>query len=326
MGNCLTCFKEPASTALDSTTPNCHKEEMTEAARLYPAPSHVPASCAPTDATQLSNGNHLGGGLGSVLGSTGVPPVLSDIAASAPAITKFYPTVGRRVQSKSAPAMGTTDSKPSDSRLNALFETYKDECEDTILAEGIEQLCKDLQVSPDDFKVLVLAWKLNAEQMCRFTRVEFVNGLRSMRADSIKSIQTRLPEVVADVEQNDEQFKDLYRFTFRFGLDTAAGQRILPTDMATVLWRLVFTVREPPILGRWLRFLDTHQSIRGIPRDTWNMFLNFAEAVGDDLSCYDDNEAWPSLFDDFVEYENDQANQNISKEKECDDRLIQQDN
>ena len=40
------------------------------------------------------------------------------------------------------------------------------------------------------------------------------------------------------------------------------------------------------------------------------MFLNFSDSVGNDLSVYDEDEAWPSLFDDFVEYENDQANQN----------------
>lgn len=40
------------------------------------------------------------------------------------------------------------------------------------------------------------------------------------------------------------------------------------------------------------------------------MFLNFTEIVGNDFSSYDDNEAWPTLFDDFVEYENDQTNQN----------------
>lgn len=40
------------------------------------------------------------------------------------------------------------------------------------------------------------------------------------------------------------------------------------------------------------------------------MFLNFIETVGEDFAAYDDNEAWPTLFDDFVEFENDQTNQN----------------
>ncbi|CAH2002594.1 unnamed protein product [Acanthoscelides obtectus] len=307
MGNCLTCIKEPAQTAHEDTTPHCHKEEMSDA-RLYPAPSHIPSSCAPPE-TILSNGNHLS-----------APPEAGGT------IIRFYPA-NRRTHAKSALTMGVADSKPSEAKLTALFEQYKDENDDSILAEGIERLCQDLQISPDDFKILVLAWKLNAEQMCRFTRSEFVNGLKSIRVDSIKSIQSRLPDLVNEVEQNDDQFKDLYRFTFRFGLDSATGQRILATDMAALLWKLVFTIREPPILARWLNFLDTHPMIRGIPKDTWNMFLNFSEHVGNDLSCYDDNEAWPSLFDDFVEYENDQVNQNITKNKDkgCGDLVITKD-
>lgn len=168
-------------------------------------------------------------------------------------------------------------------------------------------------MSPDEFKVLVLAWKLNAEQMCQFTRHEFVTGLKAMKVDSIRGIQARLPEIVQELTANSDLFKDLYRFTFRFGLDVTSGQRILPADMAIVLWKLVFTIREPPLLIKWLKFLECHH-IRGIPRDTWNMFLNFAESIGDDLGAYDDAEAWPSLFDDFVEYENDQMNQNITKD------------
>ncbi|ERL83494.1 hypothetical protein D910_04809 [Dendroctonus ponderosae] len=307
MGNCLNCCKEPEQLASDSVAPNCNKEEMPEV-RLYAAPSHVPASSAPLD-TLLSNGNHLG------------TPTES---ASATAINRFYQP-SRRATSRSAPTMGVSDSKPSDLKVNGLFEHYKDDQEDAILAEGIDQFCKDLTILPDDFKILILAWKLNAEQMCRFSRAEFVNGLKSIKCDSIKSIQSRLPELVQEVEESDELYKDLYsRFAFKFGLDIQIGQRILPTSMAIVLWKLVFTIREPPILNRWLNFLETHPLIRGIPKDTWNMFLNFSDHVGSDLSCYDDNEAWPSLFDDFVEFENDQANQNISKDldKECDEFLI----
>lgn len=174
-------------------------------------------------------------------------------------------------------------------------------------------MCDDLQLSPDDFKVLVLAWKLDAEQMCQFTRNEFINGLKKLNVDSIHLIKLRLPDVVNELCENNEMFKDLYRFTFRFGLDITTGQRILPIDMAIVLWKLVFTIREPPLLKKWLLFLDNHH-VRGIPRDTWNMFLNFSEIIGNDLGTYDDAEAWPSLFDDFVEYENDQMNQNITKD------------
>ena len=35
--------------------------------------------------------------------------------------------------------------------------------------------------------------------------------------------------------------------------------------------------------------------------DTWWMFLNFAEQFN--IKEYDDSEAWPSIFDDFVESE-----------------------
>ncbi|KAI5698654.1 hypothetical protein M8J75_009979 [Diaphorina citri] len=198
----------------------------------------------------------------------------------------------------------STAPSVSESKIVALFETYRDkDCteEDAILADGIEQLCADLALSPDDVRILVFAWKLDAQQMCKFTRAEF----------------TKLPELVNKCRDNAEEFKSLYRFTFRFGLDSSCGQRILPIDMAIILWKLVFSIRvscdESFILTAWLNFLSQHTHVvRGIPRDTWNMFLTFYDTIGDDLSKYDDTEAWPSLLDDFVEYQTDRSNQNSS--------------
>ena len=203
----------------------------------------------------------------------------------------------------------------SESRIHALFEPYKDPEEDSILADGIENMCNDLEVRPEEFRVLVLAWKFEAETMCRFTRNEFVTGCRKLRVDSMKGIQLKFPEMLQEIE-NKQNFKEFYRWTYKFGLDSDIGQRTLPVDMAISLWRLVFSKHEPSILKRWLLFLERHPNIRGIPKDTWDMFLNFSDAVGDDLSSYDDTEAWPSLFDDFVEYENDRENQNLTPDKE----------
>ncbi|XP_029978134.1 DCN1-like protein 3 [Sphaeramia orbicularis] len=188
-------------------------------------------------------------------------------------------------------------------RIEELFCCYKDEQEDAILEEGMEKFCNDLCVDPAEFRVLVLAWKFQAATMCKFTRKEFVEGCKAIQADSLEGICSRFPCMLLEA-QGEENFKDLYRFTFQFGLDAEEGQRSLQRDIAIALWRLVFTQDMPAILERWLDFLAENPSgIRGISRDTWNMFLNFTQAIGPDLSNYSEDEAWPSLFDTFVEWE-----------------------
>ncbi|CAN9508535.1 unnamed protein product [Ophioblennius macclurei] len=188
-------------------------------------------------------------------------------------------------------------------RIDDLFRCYKDEQEDAILEEGMERFCNDLCVDPAEFRVLVLAWKFQAATMCKFTRKEFVEGCKAIQADSLEGIYSRFPCMLLEA-QGEESFKDLYRFTFQFGLDAEEGQRSLQRDIAIALWRLVFTQDTPAILEHWLDFLAENPSgVRGISRDTWNMFLNFTQAIGPDLSNYSEDEAWPSLFDTFVEWE-----------------------
>ncbi|CAB4054570.1 DCUN1D3 [Lepeophtheirus salmonis] len=210
----------------------------------------------------------------------------------------------------------------SESDISALFDIYHDS-ENLILSEGVQKLCADLELQPEEFRILILAWKCKAERMCRLTRLEFIEGLKSLGADDVASLKRHLTECSVRVNEVQESssnfsynasFRDLYRFTYKFGLEP--GQRILPTEMATSLWQLVFSQRTSSqslniILPKWFHFLKIHPFIRGISKDTWNMFLNFLEIVGSDLSSYDDTEAWPSLLDDFVEFENDKLNQNI---------------
>ncbi|XP_061911973.1 DCN1-like protein 3 [Entelurus aequoreus] len=211
------------------------------------------------------------------------------------------------------PVISTLMGEPRDENMDGdglsikhieeLFCCYKDEQEDAILEEGMEMFCNDLCVDPAEFRVLVLAWKFQAATMCKFTRKEFVEGCKAIQADSLEGICSRFPYMLLDA-QGEENFKDLYRFTFQFGLDADEGQRSLQRDIAIALWRLVFTQDMPSILEHWLDFLAENPSgVRGISRDTWNMFLNFTQAIGADLSNYSEDEAWPSLFDTFVEWE-----------------------
>ena len=66
--------------------------------------------------------------------------------------------------------------------------------------------------------------------MCRFTRAQFANGCRSLKgADSIKAIQGRLQEASTDLLTRPEAFKDLYRFTYHFGLASSSQNISTPS-------------------------------------------------------------------------------------------------
>jgi len=212
----------------------------------------------------------------------------------------------------------STSSGGSDTALEAhaqvLFEQYCDLAEeDCISVGGLESLCDDLGLEPDDFLLLLLAWQCNAATMCRLTRSEFVDGCRHLKATTTDGIRSRLKDLAVDVQRDKNKFRDLYRWAYALALDTTILQRSLPLDIAVAMWRLVFGGADaaPKILPRWLDFLEKRDDVHSISRDTWEMFLVFVTKIGDDLDSYDESEAWPSLLDDFVEYENDRQNQNL---------------
>ena len=54
--------------------------------------------------------------------------------------------------------------------------------------------------------MLVLSWHFNAATMCEFSRDEFVKGMTSLRCDSIRKLQQKLPGLRAEL-QDDKKFK-----------------------------------------------------------------------------------------------------------------------
>ncbi|KAK9468837.1 Cullin binding-domain-containing protein [Lipomyces arxii] len=198
-----------------------------------------------------------------------------------------------------------TPQKRDSKALTELFDKYKDlEDPTSIGLDGTINYIQDLGVDLEDPVVLALAYKLSAPTVGQFSKQGFINGWQEMGADTITKMK-KVVETLRDQMQNDPVFfKNVYRFTFIFV--RSPGQRILNLDSAVEYWTLLLEDRFPDkrSFDQWVSFV-TEQYKKAIPRDTWNMLLDFVVNVlnnANGLDSYDSEAAWPSIFDEFVAY------------------------
>lgn len=194
--------------------------------------------------------------------------------------------------------MAATSSSTDPAVLETLYAKYKaeDDDEDMIGASGIEKFCEDIEIDPIDPVILVISMKMSATSMGKYSREEFMGGMRKMGVDSVDKLKAKLPSLRAEL-QDEHKFKEVYEFSFNFSKEL--NQKSLPLETAAAMWKVLLTDRWA-LVDEWCDFLAAEHN-KAITHDTWSQALEFSRSIGPDLEGYDPAGAWPYLIDEFVE-------------------------
>ncbi|XP_059820317.1 DCN1-like protein 5 isoform X3 [Hypanus sabinus] len=146
--------------------------------------------------------------------------------------------------------------------------------------------------------MLVLAWKLEAQNMGFFTKEEWLKGMTSLQCDCTERLQSKFDYLRSQL--NDlSAFKQIYRYAFDFARDK--DQRSLDIDTAKSMLALLLG-RTWALFSAFYQFLE-QSKYRVMNKDQWFNVLEFSRTVLADLSNYDEDGAWPVLLDEFVEWQ-----------------------
>ncbi|QRW00339.1 cullin binding [Ceratobasidium sp. AG-Ba] len=237
-------------------------------------------------------------------------------------------------KAKSSTADGLDPSSFTLEGVQTMFDRYMDEDDnDVIGGEGLERLCGDASMSMEGALPLLVAWSVNAKTLGSITRTEFADAFGKLRIDTPQKVglmasdlntlffDCSIAEKAARMSINngangaDPYDRTLLRsyqhnaesayskfYSFCFALVKPPQSRNIDMETATAFWSAILAPKYP-IAGELVAFISEKGTYKAVTKDIWSMTLEFCKTVQPDLQGYDEEEAaWPSLLDDFVEW------------------------
>lgn len=238
------------------------------------------------------------------------------------AIDAFYNDGGESSSSRATPS--GADPATIVPRLERIYDKYKDG--DEITVDGALKWFEDLGVDTEDVVFLPLAYELKSPSVGSFPRIPWIDGWKKLGCDSIPTMKAALPRLRNKLANDPSYFKTVYIYTFEFA--KSGQQRSISVETAMAFWGLLIphgltgtalahnpsgdsdgedTTMDtgegwkPEFTTWWFNFL-TEGRMKGITKDTWGMFLDFVRNIDSKFQNYNFEAAWPSAFDNFVEY------------------------
>lgn len=181
-----------------------------------------------------------------------------------------------------------------------LFRHYSND-QDEINIDGLLRLCQDLAIQPDSYEMLLFCFLCRAQRMYSLTKNELLQGFKALASHTDELHDVRNALIHYSISSCETVF---YEWTYEFGLTN--GERTLTKHNALSLWQIFFSKQrhQLQIFGNWIEFLTDSNTLQRITNDIWMMLPDFfAFILSNGYESYDASQAWPCMFDNFVEYQ-----------------------
>ncbi|KAM6362325.1 DCN1-like protein 4 isoform 10-T23 [Alca torda] len=176
-------------------------------------------------------------------------------------------------------------------RLNLTEDVGQDDrqtgTDDVVGPEGMEKFCEDIGVEPENVVMLVLAWKLDAQNMGYFTLQEWLKGMTSLQCDTTEKLRNSL-DYLRSLLNEPTNFKLIYRYAFDFAREK--DQRSLDINTAKCMLGLLLG-KTWSLFPVFHQFLEQQSKYKVINKDQWCNVLEFSRTINLDLSNYDEDGA-----------------------------------
>ncbi|WVQ83956.1 hypothetical protein IAT38_006101 [Cryptococcus sp. DSM 104549] len=243
--------------------------------------------------------------------------------------TKFikkYKTVEAAVDAYFAG--GNSTAAPStaaqEKKLGDLWEKYRDPSDPRLIKiDGTMALCNELDIDPGSDAVLFcLAADLGSQSTGEWEKKPFVDGIVAYpgKIDTLAKLKAYLPTLRRQLNTDPAYFKKVYAHAFVMGKSAQpAATRSLALDTSCDFWSLFIppalhstpsalsnaTTGAAPEFGDaefdlWIEFVKGKG--KDISKDTWALLVDFIRSIDKEFKTYDEEAAWPSMIDDFVEF------------------------
>jgi len=192
--------------------------------------------------------------------------------------------------------------------LTKIFESYAkkglslsdSQSLDVMSGNGVAALVADLGgVNMTDPHFLLLNWRLRPKDFLSIQLSEWLllwSNEKVSTLSEMKNCVTRWNKEIKD----ENVFTSFYSFVFDYmRLEKGERNTVLDKNDAKGCWEVLGIKCRFKFYDDWIQFWE-EGTLKGINKDTWMMLLVFIRKLGNSPSNYDDNDCWPSVFDDFV--------------------------